>query len=70
MIGLSGRSKNYKNKRTKNSIIPLFAQKIENEIKAIDEKLEKLMNVYLENDLSLEEYQETKNRLVNQKQLL
>jgi dihydroorotase len=45
-------------------------QKIENEIKAIDEKLEKLMNVYLENDLSLEEYQETKNRLVNQKQLL
>jgi len=47
-----------------------FAQKIENEIKMIDEKLEKLMNAYLENALSLEEYREAKNRLVNQKQLL
>ena len=47
-----------------------FAQKINDEIKAIDEKLEKLMNAYLENALSLEEYQEVKNKLVNQKQLL
>ncbi len=47
-----------------------FAQKIESEIMAIDEKLEKLMNAYLENALSLEEYREAKNKLVNQKQLL
>jgi hypothetical protein len=47
-----------------------FAQKIENEIRAIDEKLEKLMNAYLESALSLEEYREVKNKLVNQKQLL
>ena len=47
-----------------------FAQKINDEIKAIDEKLEKLMNAYLENALSLEEYREVKNKLVNQKQLL
>jgi len=47
-----------------------FAQKTENEIKAIDEKLEKLMNAYLENALNLAEYREAKNKLVNQKQLL
>ena len=47
-----------------------FAQKIESEIRAIDEKLEKIMNAYLENALSLEEYRESKNKLVNQKQLL
>ncbi|MGE4554847.1 MAG: recombinase family protein [Candidatus Paceibacterota bacterium] len=47
-----------------------FAQKIENEIKTIDEKLEKLMNAYLESALNLAEYREAKNKLVNQKQLL
>ncbi|MCM8787998.1 MAG: recombinase family protein, partial [Candidatus Omnitrophica bacterium] len=47
-----------------------FTQKIENEIKTIDEKLEKLMTAYLENALSLDEYREVKNKLVNQKQLL
>jgi len=47
-----------------------FAQKTENEIKAIDEKLEKLMNAYLESALSLAEYRQVKNKLVNQKQLL
>src|SRR3989304_3221884 len=47
-----------------------FAQKTENEIKVIDEKLEKLMNAYLENALNLAEYREVKNKLVNQKQLL
>jgi len=46
-----------------------FAQKIQDEIKTIDEKLEKLMNAYLENALSLEEYREAKNKLVNQKQI-
>ena len=47
-----------------------FAQKTENEIKIIDEKLEKLMNAYLESALNLVEYREAKNKLVNQKQLL
>ena len=47
-----------------------FAQKTENEIRAIDEKLEKLMNAYLESALNLAEYREAKNKLVNQKQLL
>ena len=36
----------------------------------IDEKLEKLMNAYLENALNLAEYREAKNKLANQKQLL
>ncbi|PIY73942.1 MAG: hypothetical protein COY85_04595, partial [Candidatus Portnoybacteria bacterium CG_4_10_14_0_8_um_filter_40_50] len=47
-----------------------FAQKINSEILEIDEKLEKLMNAYLESALSLDEYREAKNKLVNQKQLL
>ena len=47
-----------------------FAQKIADEIQTIDEKLEKLMNAYLENALNLAEYREAKNKLVNQKQLL
>ncbi len=47
-----------------------FAQKFQDEIKVIDEKLEKLMNAYLENALNLAEYREAKNKLVNQKQLL
>ena len=37
-----------------------FAQKIENEIKEVDEKLEKLMNAYLESALNLAEYREAK----------
>jgi len=36
----------------------------------LDSKVEKLMNLYLENVLSLEEYRDSKNMLVNQKQLL
>jgi len=59
---------NEKNEKAQSS--RLFAQKITNEIQAIDEKLEKLMNAYLENALNLAEYRETKNKLVNQKQLL
>ena len=57
-------------KETKAQSSRFFAQKTENEIKLIDEKLEKLMNAYLENALSLAEYREAKNKLVNQKQLL
>ena len=47
-----------------------FAQKTEGEIKAIDEKLEKLMTAYLESVLNVREYQEAKNKLINQKQVL
>ncbi len=47
-----------------------FAQKLKDEIQTIDEKLEKLMNAYLESALNLTEYREVKNQLVNQKQLL
>ena len=57
-----------KNEKAQSSCF--FAQKTENEIKAIDEKLEKLMNAYLENALNLAEYREAKNKVVNQKQLL
>ena len=57
-------------KETKAKSSRFFAQKTENEIKVIDEKLEKLMNAYLENALNLAEYREAKNKLVNQKQLL
>jgi DNA invertase Pin-like site-specific DNA recombinase/ElaB/YqjD/DUF883 family membrane-anchored ribosome-binding protein len=56
------------NEKTQSS--RFFAQKIGSEIKEIDEKLEKLMNAYLENALTLDEYREVKNKLVNQKQLL
>ena len=47
-----------------------FAQKIEKEIFSVDSKLEKLMSAYLENALTLEEYQLAKNKLIDQKQLL
>ena len=45
-------------------------QKTKKELSKLDEKLEKLMNAYLENVLTLPEYQKTKNILVNQKQIL
>jgi len=57
-------------KETKAQSFRFFAQKINDEIKAIDEKLEKPMNAYLESALNLAEYRETKNKFVNQKQLL
>ena len=43
-------------KETKAQSSRFFAQKTENEIKTIDEKLEKLMNAYLESALNLAEY--------------
>ena len=45
-------------------------QKVNNGITTIDAKLEKLMTAYLENALTLEEYQTTKNKLVSEKQVL
>ena len=47
-----------------------FAQNTQDEISKLDEKLEKLMTAYLENALSLDEYRENKNQLINQKQVL
>ena len=46
-----------------------FAKKTKDEISKLDEKLEKLMNAYLENALSLDEYRGSKNKLINQKQV-
>ena len=43
---------------------------MDNEIVAIDAKLDKLMTAYLENALTLPEYQETKNKLVAEKHTL
>ena len=45
-------------------------QKINNEIKNIDVKLDKLMTAYLENALTLPEYQAAKNKLITEKQVL
>ena len=45
-------------------------EKVNTEITAVDSKLEKLMTAYLENVLTLPEYQETKNKLVTEKQVL
>ena len=45
-------------------------QKVNNDIIAIDAKLDKLMTAYLENALTLPEYQETKNKLVAEKHTL
>ena len=48
----------------------LFADNTKADISLLDSKIEKLMNAYLENALSLEEYRDAKSALVNQKQLL
>ena len=48
----------------------IFAQNLKGEISVVDGKLERLMNAYLENAVSLSEYQENKNNLIRQKQIL
>ena len=45
----------------------LFAQKIKNEIREHDEKLEKLLDLSLENTISREEYTNKKQKILNQK---
>ena len=47
-----------------------FAQNIEKKMASIDEKLNRLMSAYLENALTLEEYQFSKNKLIEEKQVL
>ena len=61
---------NEKDRQSENQSSEIFSQKTKNEISLLDSKVEKLMNLYLENVLSLEEYRDSKNKLVNQKQLL
>ena len=45
-------------------------QKVNDDSAAVDAKLDKLMTAYLENALTLEEYQIAKNKLVSEKQIL
>ncbi len=48
----------------------VFSQKTKDEISLLDSKIEKLIGLYLENGLSVEEYQTNKNRFMSDKQLL
>ena len=61
---------NEKDRQSENQSSEIFSQKTKDGISLLNSKVEKLMNLYLENVLSLEEYRESKNKLVNQKQLL
>ncbi len=61
---------NTKDQSKENQSSEIFSQKIQNKISLLDTKIEKLMNAYLENALSLEEYCEKKNKLMGEKQLL
>ena len=48
----------------------IFIDRSKAEISLLDSKIEKLMNLYLESALSLDEYRDAKNKLVEAKQLL
>jgi len=48
----------------------LFIDRSKFDISLLENKIEKLMNLYLESALSLEEYREAKNKLMNERQLL
>ena len=61
---------NAKDQSSENQSSEIFSQKIQNEISLLDSKIEKLMNAYLENAVSLDEYREMKNKLMGEKQLL
>ena len=61
------------NKREQSSEIQsstLFADSIKADITLLETKIEKLMNLYLESALSIEEYRDAKNTLMNSRQLL
>jgi DNA invertase Pin-like site-specific DNA recombinase len=51
-------------------IIGVQVQKVTDEVAAVDMKLDKLMTAYLENALTLSEYQNAKNKLVTEKHIL
>ena len=59
-----------KEKLENDQTINLQAQKVSGDITTLDSKLDKLMTAYLENVLTLPEYQETKNKLVTEKHAL
>ena len=61
---------NEKDKLVEAQSSTLFADSTKADISLLDSKIEKLMNAYLENALSLDEYRDMKNKLVNEKQLL
>ncbi|MFA6185558.1 MAG: recombinase family protein [Candidatus Shapirobacteria bacterium] len=61
---------NEKDKLVEAQSSTLFADSTKADIFLLDSKVEKLMNAYLENALSLDEYRDMKNKLVNEKQLL
>ena len=63
-------AENDKDRQSEKQSSEIFSQKTKDEISLLDSKIEKLMNAYLENALSLEEYRESKNKLMCQKQLL
>ena len=63
-------AENAKDRQSEVQSSTLFADSTKADISLLDSKIEKLMNAYLESALSLEEYREAKNKLVNQKQLL
>ena len=63
-------AENEKDRQSEVQSSEIFSQKTKDEISLLDSKIEKLMNAYLENALSLEEYRDAKSALVNQKQLL
>src|SRR3989338_4180056 len=63
-------AENEKDKLVEAQSSTLFADKTKADISLLDSKIEKLMNAYLENALSLDEYRDMKNKLVNEKQLL
>jgi hypothetical protein len=63
-------AENAKDRQSEVQSSTLFADSIKADISLLDSKIEKLMNAYLENALSLDEYRDMKNKLVNEKQLL
>lgn len=63
-------AENDKDRQSEVQSSTLFADNIKAKISLLDSKIEKLMSAYLESALSLEEYREAKNKLVNQNQLL
>ena len=63
-------AENSKDRQSEVQSSTLFVDSAKADISLLDSKIEKLMNAYLENALSLEEYRDMKNKLVNEKQLL
>ena len=63
-------AENEKDKYENDKLLKNQTDKVNAEITAIDSKLDKLMTAYLENALTLPEYQETKNKFVVDKHAL